>query len=112
MAKKKYKVRNWSEYNKALVERGNLFLHLEDGKLDNWYTAKTKVRKRGRPNEYTQVAVDFFFDGKSFIFSSPEAIGRRSQHADEVRRLEAKQSALFAHLKKNVRSKKSPIDNS
>jgi len=70
MAKKKYKIRNWSEYNKALVQRGNLFLYLENGKLDNWYTAKMQVKKRGRPKEYTQVAIDFFLMVR-VLFSLP-----------------------------------------
>lgn len=60
MAKKKYRIRNWSEYNRELINRGNVFLYLEEGKVDNWYSAKLPVRKRGRPKKYTQVAIDFF----------------------------------------------------
>ena len=112
MAKKKYKVRNWSEYNKALVQRGNVFMHLEDGKVENWYTAKVPVRKRGRPKEYTQVAIDFFFDGKSFVFTPVATVGGSGEHADDLGRLKAKQSALLAHFKKNGRPKKKTADSS
>ena len=106
MAKKKYRVRNWSEYNRALINRGNVFLHLEDGKMDNWYTAKVPVKKRGRPKEYTQVAIDFFFDGKSFVLTPAETISGGGEHVDDISRLKAKQSALHAHFKKNGRAKK------
>ena len=36
-AKEKYKLSNWSDYNRSLVNRGNVTLWLSDDLLDSWY---------------------------------------------------------------------------
>jgi|GEM_PF-4053003 len=36
-AKAKYKVKNWSAYNQALVNRGNITLYFDESVLDSWY---------------------------------------------------------------------------
>ncbi len=35
--KAKYKIKNWSEYNKALVNRGNISLYIDEQVLESWY---------------------------------------------------------------------------
>ena len=49
--KKSYRVRNWKEYNKALVERGSITLWISADVLEKWGQVK-KTDKRGRPKEY------------------------------------------------------------
>lgn len=36
--KVKYKILNWSSYNKSLVNRGNITLYFEESSLENWYS--------------------------------------------------------------------------
>lgn len=60
MAKKRtksaYRLRNWAEYNKALVERGSLSVWISEDDLSAWHnTARTG--KRGKPAAYTDAAI-------------------------------------------------------
>ena len=55
-AKAQYRVRNWAEYDRALVARGNLCLWFEDGTLaQHWRAAPTG--KRGAQPTYTDTAI-------------------------------------------------------
>ena len=55
MAKKKrnkkkkvqYRVRNWAEYNKALVKRGAITVWVDDIVIDNWKPEPEGLRQRG-----------------------------------------------------------------
>jgi len=55
--KKKYQVRNWKEYNQALVNRGSAIFWITEEALKNWKAAQQKKRKRGRPTLYNAVAI-------------------------------------------------------
>ena len=46
-----YKTRNWSEYNKSLVKRGNITLWVNDDAIDTWIALQES--KRGRPFLYS-----------------------------------------------------------
>ena len=35
--KDKYRVRNWSRYNKSLIGRGNITIWIEESTLVSWY---------------------------------------------------------------------------
>ncbi len=54
MEKKKvrYRVRNWGEYNDALVQRGSLTLWLEESAISQWHVDERKG-KRGAPTLYS-----------------------------------------------------------
>ncbi len=54
----KYKVTNWSSYNKALINRGNISIYMEDGLLLK--KSNEKTGKKGRPNVYSDQLIDFF----------------------------------------------------
>ncbi|KIC72122.1 IS903 transposase [Neochlamydia sp. TUME1] len=43
-----YRIRNWSEYNKALVQRGSITLWFSDGTIKGWRENKS-LRKEGAP---------------------------------------------------------------
>lgn len=48
------KKRDWTEYNKSLVNRGSVELWVKE---ENWYEKKLKTyKKRGRPNTYSKQA--------------------------------------------------------
>ena len=57
---KTYRVRNWSEYETGLRDRGSLtvWLGLTDGKLANWDARKPKRRKPGRQPKYSDHAIE------------------------------------------------------
>lgn len=56
---KKYKVRNWHEYNKALVDRGRLVVWIEESVLESWYAKPSG--KRGAQIIYTDKAIELTF---------------------------------------------------
>ena len=59
MTKKKptYRVRNWSKYNKSLVQRGSLTVWVSPEVLTAW-TAVPPSGKRGHPRRYSDVAIE------------------------------------------------------
>ena len=55
--KVQYRVKNWSEYNEALVQRGNLTLWFDEKTVESWLT-KEGTGQRGHPQVYSDVAVE------------------------------------------------------
>lgn len=55
--KKTYRIRNWKNYNKALVKRGSLTLYFDENALNNWHNRDKTNNQRGRPKEYTDTAI-------------------------------------------------------
>ena len=55
--KKVYRVRNWSQYNRALINRGNITLWISDDVLKSWYASKHKKR-RGRRFCYSDLCIE------------------------------------------------------
>lgn len=54
--KKQYRIRNWSEYNAALVERGSLTVWLDEAAMDGW-SNRQKSGQRGASQIYTDSAI-------------------------------------------------------
>lgn len=54
--KQQYRIRNWPDYNKALIARGSLTLWLDTHSLDTWLNVEPSAR-RGRSRTYTDVAI-------------------------------------------------------
>ena len=54
--KRRYRIRNWPDYNKALVRRGSLTLWVEEGVVGRWHDTSAPVR-RGRRRLYSDLAV-------------------------------------------------------
>jgi hypothetical protein len=54
--KTKYRVTNWSEYDRGLVERGDITLWISPEAIQAW-TAKPSGR-RGAPQKYTDLAIE------------------------------------------------------
>jgi transposase len=57
MAKQKYRIENWSEYNNALKQRGSLTFWIEEGFEDTWYAGSSGLTKRGRPFFYSDTCI-------------------------------------------------------
>lgn len=56
MSGKKYRVRNWREYNQSLVQRGSITLWVSEEVLQKWHSC-LKTGKPGRPQEYADEAI-------------------------------------------------------
>lgn len=57
MAKAIYKIRNWKEYNKSLVNRGSITLWFNEEAIDQWHKAK-QTGSKGRPFLYSNKAIE------------------------------------------------------
>ncbi len=53
----KKKIRNWSQYNRALVQRGNIAIWLSEDAIENW-TNTDKHGGRGRSNQFSDLAIE------------------------------------------------------
>lgn len=51
----KYRIRNWGEYNKALVQRGSLTIWFSPEAVKSWLAGKDN--KKGRPQVYSNEAI-------------------------------------------------------
>jgi IS5 family transposase len=54
--KRTYRLRNWSQYNKALVRRGSLTLWVSDDMIAHWRETQ-HTGKRGAPRNYTDPVI-------------------------------------------------------
>ena len=54
--KRQYRIRNWPDYDTALVNRGRLTLWLDQETVQNW-RSQTRTGKRGKPRVYTDQAI-------------------------------------------------------
>jgi transposase len=70
----KHTIRNWSEYNAGLKQRGSLTFWLEESVLESWYNSSLSG-KRGASNDYSDIAIITFMTIKS-VYRQP---GRQTQ---------------------------------
>lgn len=61
-----YKVKNWSKYNRALINRGNITLWFDKESIKNW-TNDNKNGKRGRDHTYADPAIECALMLRSFF---------------------------------------------
>jgi hypothetical protein len=54
--RRRYRIRNWRDYNSALVRRGSLTLWVEQSAVDKWRDTAAPVR-RGRRRLYSDLAI-------------------------------------------------------
>jgi len=54
--KQTYRLRNWSQYNKALVQRGSLSVWVSEDVLSAWHN-QTRTSRRGKPADYSETAI-------------------------------------------------------
>lgn len=53
-----YRVRNWSTYNKSLVQRGAITLWISEDVLENWHPKVEGKRQRGGQVSYSDQAIE------------------------------------------------------
>jgi len=56
MKKSKYRIRNWSQYNRALIQRGDITVWISEDAIAGWRDSE-KTGKRGRPRIYSDIAI-------------------------------------------------------
>jgi len=54
--KKQYRIRNWRQYNKALVNRGSLTVWFDEESITKWRNVQP-TGQRGRPYDYSNTAI-------------------------------------------------------
>ena len=54
--KRRYRIRNWREYNRALVGRGSLTLWVDERDLNKWRD-QSRPSRRGRRRTYSDIAI-------------------------------------------------------
>jgi len=72
--KAQYRIRNWSEYNAGLKQRGSLTFWLDEAVLETWYNP-TLSGKPGASNDYSDLAIITFVTLKSVYHQA----GRQTQ---------------------------------
>ena len=55
--KKHYKVRNWKEYNQALVDRGKVLFWITEEAMRAW-EEREHTGKRGKPKQFSKTAIE------------------------------------------------------
>ncbi|CUI18152.1 transposase (plasmid) [Candidatus Protochlamydia naegleriophila] len=51
-----YRIRNWAEYNKALIQRGSITVWVDEKAIKNWFSSYHTCRA-GRPATYSDEAI-------------------------------------------------------
>jgi hypothetical protein len=51
-----YRIRNWSEYNKALIQRGSISIWVEENALRKWFSSEHTCAAGG-PTSYSDDAI-------------------------------------------------------
>ena len=115
MAKAKYKVTNWREYNQSLKKRRSLTIWLEEGFEETWYAFAAEVKKRGRPFIYSDACMKLLATLRhifklaprqleGFVFSLFELMGVELK-VPEFSRLSRRLSESLKNLKYLIFSK-------
>ncbi|MBM5180179.1 IS5 family transposase, partial [Vibrio parahaemolyticus] len=68
MPKPRYKITNWKQYNKALINRGSLTFWIDEEAIRLW--KQSKQDKRGRPRQFSDLAITTALMVKR-VFSMP-----------------------------------------
>lgn len=58
MSKPAYRVSNWNQYNRSLINRGNLTLWFCEDTVASWYSKPKKNRTSGRPPLYSDRCIE------------------------------------------------------
>ena len=58
MLKVRYKIRNWPEYNKALINRGNFTFWFSEEMIKNWHHDQSLPKKQGRNFTYSSICIE------------------------------------------------------
>src|SRR5688500_15445630 len=54
--KRQYRIRNWPEYNAALIQRGSLTVWIDEAALADWHSHQ-RSGQPGQPRTYSDLAI-------------------------------------------------------
>ena len=54
--KDKYRIRNWKEYSRSLVNRGSITFGFNEEAIGKWYSVE-RTDRPGRPDTYSDAAI-------------------------------------------------------
>jgi Transposase DDE domain len=63
-----YRIRNWSEYNRALIQRGSVTIWIDEKSIKNWFSSHHTCRA-GRPATYSDEAILIVAEQRFFLVS-------------------------------------------
>ena len=53
-----YRIQNWKDYNRSLINRGNITVWFCEDAVKNWYTLPVQDKSRGRPFMYSDSFIE------------------------------------------------------
>ena len=53
---KSYRIKNWSQYNRSLIQRGSIIFWFSDESIKRWKST-SHTGEKGRPQEYSDDAI-------------------------------------------------------
>ena len=69
-----YKTTNWKQYSKALINRGSLTFWIDEEAIRKW--KQSKQDKRGRPRQFSDLAITTALYGETSFLNAGESIAR------------------------------------
>jgi len=103
MSKKDNRVRNWKDYNEALVKRGSLTFWFNEECINQWQSEQDK-KGRGRPEKYSDLAIQAGLTLKALFkltFRATEGFIRSLLELLKLK-LEAPNYTLLCKRQKNI----------
>ena len=76
--KSKYRLRNWKEYNRSLVNRGSITVWFDEKAIQKWYSTE-RSHQPGHPDTYSDDAIRCGVGSKSCVSHYPEVPARISR---------------------------------
>lgn len=104
MDKKSYRVRNWKEYNEALVNRGSITFWFNEACIAQW-KSEQKGKGRGRPEKYSDLVIQTGLTLKALFkltFRTTEGFIKSLLKLLNLE-LEAPDYSLFCKRQKNIK---------
>jgi len=71
----KYRIRNWKEYNKSLIQRGSITVWLSEDAVEKWFAHRAEGKK-GHPCVYSDDAILTSTIYPEFIKKAPKTMKR------------------------------------
>lgn len=61
-----YKIKNWKDYNKSLIKRGNITVWFNEKSINTWYASNDKHTK-GHPDKYSDTCIKLALTIKNLL---------------------------------------------
>lgn len=89
-AKAQYRVRNWTEYNASLVQRGSITFWISEDMIEAWEPQATGQRKRGGQQAFSDTAIKCLLTVRAVFHLTLRATEGFARSLFEILEVEAK----------------------